>query len=230
MDESLIQHLETFVTPRRLNLFDEVLEERTRYITIALEDIYQSQNASAVLRTCDNLGIQDVHIIENRNDYTVNPDVSLGSEKWLTIKKYRKSGNNTIRAITVLREQGYRIVATSPHKTDTELTDFEIEKGKIALFFGTELQGLTEDVMKNADEFLKIPMHGFTESYNISVSAAIICFQLSEKLKSSDLNWRLTKSEKQEVKLDWLRASVKRSKIIEKEFLHKLSQNQNIAK
>ena len=225
MNKDLINFLAQFVTDSRANLFDKVLQERTRYITIALEDIYQSQNASAVLRTSDCFGLQDVHIVENENEYKINPDVTLGSSKWLNLIKYNKSENNTLDAINALKAKGYRIVATTPHTNDVNLEDFNIKKGKVALFFGTELNGLSDLMIKNADEYLKIPMYGFTESFNISVSAAIILHHLTGELKKTNINWQLSDTEKDEIKLDWLKQTIKMSSKLTNEFLSKKKRN-----
>lgn len=225
MKKELIEYLKPFVTEARLEIFDKVIGYRTRYITVALEDIYQSQNASAVLRTSDCFGIQDVHVIENKNTYKINPDVALGSSKWLNIIKYNKSENNTLEAIALLKKQGYRIVATTPHKNDVDLDNFNLQKGKVALFFGTELNGLSDIAIQNADEYLKIPMFGFTESFNISVSAAIILHHLTLKLRSSNINWQLSNEEIDELKLNWLKQTIKKSDLIIEKFL---SKNTNI--
>ncbi len=196
MNNNLLEYLSTFVTPERLALFNKVLNERTKYITVVLEDIFQSQNASAVLRTCDCFGIQNVHVIENRNTFDVNKEVALGSSKWLTIQKYNQAENNSLQAIQTLRKNGYRIVATTPHRNDQSLNDFDLLKGKTAVIFGSELPGISEIIMNEADEFLKIPMYGFTESFNISVSAALVLHHLSGKLRDlKGLNWRLTEAE-----------------------------------
>ncbi len=221
MNKELIEYLEPFVTEARVKLFDEVIYNRTRYITVVLEDIYQSQNASAVLRTSDCFGLQDIHVIENKNKYKVNPDVALGSSKWLNMIKFNTSENNTLKAINTLREKGYRIVATTPHAEDVELDHFDLEKGKVALLFGTELNGLSDAAIKNADEYLKIPMYGFTESFNISVSAAIVLHQLTLKLRSSDISWQLSDSEKEELKLHWLKQTIKKSDLLIEKFLSK---------
>ena len=181
--EDLINHMSEFVTGERLELFHRVLGERTRYITVLLEDIFQSQNGSAVLRTCDCTGIQDVHIVEERNEYEINPDVSLGSDRWLTLHYYNRGEDNLSDAVAALKKEGYRIVATSPHKEGTSPESFDLEKGKAALLFGTELNGLTEQALELADEFIQIPMVGFTESYNISVSAAVILYSLRKRLE-----------------------------------------------
>lgn len=221
MTDDLITYMENFITPERKQLFDRVIQNRTRYITVVLEDIYQSHNASAVLRSCDCFGIQDVYIIENKNKYQVNPDVTLGSDKWLNLINYRKQGDNSIKAITELRKKGYRIVATTPHKNDTDLNNFDLSAGKVALFFGTELQGLSDDILHNAGEFLRIPMYGFTESYNISVSAAIILHTLTEKMKASSIHWQLTNEEIREVRKKWLERTIKNSNLIEKEYINR---------
>jgi len=227
MKQELIKYLSGFITPRRLEIFETVLERRTRYITVVLEDIYQSHNASAVLRSCECFGIQDVHIIENRNPYAVNPDVALGSDKWLTINTYSRLKDNTRSAIRSLRKNGYRIVATTPHKDSVSVHDFDLSDGKVALMFGTELRGLSEDALKDADEFLHLPMVGFTESLNISVSVAIILFHLTQTLQSLSLNWQLTPLERSEIKLNWLRKSIKKVELLEKDYVERSKRARN---
>jgi tRNA (guanosine-2'-O-)-methyltransferase len=216
--QALLNYLLKFITDKRNTLFDKVLSNRTRHITVVLEDIYQSQNASAVLRSCDITGIQDVHIIENNYEYAVNPDVALGSFKWLNLIKYSEHNTNTIAAFNKLRSEGYRIVATTPHKNDQTLEDIPLDK-KVALVFGTELTGLSETAIENADEFLSIPMFGFTESFNISVSAALILYNLTNKLRNSAIEWHLTEEEKLEIKIEWAKRTIDRSDVIVRHFL-----------
>ncbi|MDT8392320.1 MAG: RNA methyltransferase [Bacteroidales bacterium] len=216
----LLAYLEQFISENKLQLFNNIIENRTRHITVVLEDIYQSQNASAVIRTCDCFGIQDVHIIENRNSYSINPDVALGASKWLRLKKYNQQEHNTLSCYESLREQGYRIVATTPHKADTKLDELNFD-GKLALVFGTELEGLSGKAISHADEHVKIPMYGFTESFNISVSAAIILHHLTEKLRASNIDWRLSATEKTDTRLSWVRRVIRHPEIHEKEFLRK---------
>ncbi len=218
MEKELIEYLSGFVTQNKINLFDRIINFRTKYITIALENIFQPHNASAVLRTADCFGVQDVHVIENSNKYEINPDVALGSYNWINLYRHNALENNTLSAINQLKSDGYRIIATTPHRNDVNLEDFDLSKGKVALFFGTELDGLSDIVLDNADEFLKIPMYGFTESFNISVSASIILHNLSLTLRNSSIQWQLTDFEKQQVYLDWLRIAIRNSNLIEKEF------------
>lgn len=214
LDPNLLTYLLNYVTNERREAFENVLAQRSRYLTVVLEDIYQSQNASAVLRTCDCFGVQDVHIIENENEYDINPDVSLGSNKWLNMHRYNQKKQNTADALMALKAKGYRIVATCPHANQTNLEDFNIEAGKFALVFGTELTGVSETVKAHADEFLTIPMHGFTESFNISVSAAICLHQLAERLRKSTIDWKLSPEEAKEIYFEWLKRSIKRSDLI----------------
>lgn len=215
---ALCEFLQPMVNERRMELIGRVLSNRTRYITVLLEDIYQSQNASAVLRSCDCFGIQDVHIIENRNKYILNPEVELGAAQWLTIQKYNKENDNTETAIKQLKDRGYRIVATTPHTEDVLLNDFDLNAGKSVIMLGTERRGLTENALKLADEYLNIPMLGFTESFNISVSAGIILHQLTTKLRNSSIDWRLQESENEVIRLKWIKNSIRKIHDIENGF------------
>jgi tRNA (guanosine-2'-O-)-methyltransferase len=219
INSELIKYLSGFITQRRWHNMEKIIRYRTRYITVVLEDIFQPQNASAVLRTCECLGIQDVHIIENKNRYNINPDVVMGSDKWLNLIKYDSENSNTQTAIGQLKKAGYRIIATSLSKKATILDEFEPAGGRCAIFFGTELTGLTEEVLNQADEHLKIPIYGFTDSYNISVSAAIVLHDLLNRIRKSEIQWQLSDSEKEEILLQWLKNSIKRSDLLIEEFL-----------
>jgi tRNA (guanosine-2'-O-)-methyltransferase len=220
--QALYQYLSGFLTENKKIKFEEIVRKRTRYLTVVLEDLYQPHNASAVLRTCDCLGVQDIHIIENQNIYELNPDIALGASKWLTMIMYRGKENNTPDAIQNLKSRGYRIIATTPHKNEVRLQELPVGDGPIALVFGTELRGLTENALYLADEFVKIPMYGFTESFNISVSAGISLFYLTEKIRNSVNNWQLTDEEQLDLKLSWTRNVIKMYDLIEKDFLSKM--------
>ncbi|WP_298287595.1 RNA methyltransferase [uncultured Lutibacter sp.] len=209
MDEKYIEYIEQFVTEKRRNLFHRVLNERTRHFTVAIEDIFQPHNASAVVRSCDIFGIQDVHVIENKYRFYASNRVAKGAQKWLDFSLHNQKGvNNTLICIDSLRAKGYQIIATTPHNESCMLQDFDITQ-KSAFFFGVEKEGLSKHVMDNADGFLKIPMVGFTESLNISVAAAIILQNLNERLKKSAIHWQLTEEEKKEKYQEWLEKSIK---------------------
>ncbi len=219
MKSELIRYLSGFVTPERLSLFNKILSSRTNYLTVVLEDLYQTQNISAIIRSADCFGIQNVHIIENKNAFQVNPDVVRGASNWVTINRYNESGMNTTAALQKLRSEGYRIVVATPHDHDVDLENFDLEKGKAAIVLGCERPGLTEWAMKEADEYMKIPMVGFTESLNVSVSAAVIMHHLTHQLRHhSTVKWQLSEDEREKILLDWLRMSIKRVDLLEQKF------------
>lgn len=216
--KDLLNHLLSFVSENKQNLFEKIISERTKHVTVVLEDIFQPQNASAVIRSCDVFGVQDIHVIENENEYTLNPKVVMGASKWINLHKYNKSKNNTLDCINQLKANGYKVYATTPHTNDTLIGEMPLDN-KFALMFGTELTGLSNIAMDNVDGYVKIPMYGFTESLNISVSAAITLYELKKRLLASDINWQLTEEERIEQLIDWSKKVVKSSDLIELEFL-----------
>jgi len=203
---------------KRSELMDRVLSDRTRYITVALENIYQPHNASAVLRSCDCFGVQDVHIIENSYQYEVNPHVSLGAAQWLTLQRHNALDNNTAGCIADLKREGYRIVATTPDPKAVSIHDFDVKKGKFALLFGTEKFGLTPEAFAMADEFIRIPMYGFTESFNISVSVSLCLFHFTERIRAENADWKLSDEEQTDIYLQWYRNTTTNSEMIERKF------------
>ena len=215
--KALTDYLEGFVSERRKGRLVEVLDERTNHLTVVLEDVYQSHNFSAVLRSADIFGIQNIHFIENRNKYKISEDVSMGSTQWLTLNRYQKFENNTRECITQLKNKGYRIVATSLNERSVTLDQLKVDK-PIALIFGTELTGISEDVQDMADEFVYLPMFGFTESFNISVCAALCMHELSTKIRAQVPDYKLTDAERKEIYLEWLKVSVKKHELMIKEF------------
>lgn len=214
----IIDHLQGFVLEKRCELFKHKIQERTQHLTIALENIFQGRNISASIRSADCFGIQNVHIIENDNIFNDDSEVSMGAEKWVTIKRYNKDNHNSAKAIKYLKEQGYQIIATTPYNADCNLYDLDISK-KTALFFGSEVKGCSEEALKLADKRMKIPMYGFTESFNISVSASLCLQHLTYKMRRSDIQWRMPKVKQEEVMLQWLRNSIKSAEEIEKKYL-----------
>jgi tRNA (guanosine-2'-O-)-methyltransferase len=213
IDTQFLNYLEDFVSDKRKETFHKVLEQRTRHFTVVLEDIFQPHNSSAVIRSCDIFGIQDVHVIQNKYSSKVSRHVAKGSQKWLDIKKYNESATNTQDCLDSLRNNGYQIIATTPHNDSCVLHEFDITK-KTAFVFGVEKEGVSEYTMNQADGFLKIPMVGFTESLNISVAAAIILQDITTKLRASNLKWKLPEKEKEELYFDWVQKSIKSIKKI----------------
>jgi tRNA (guanosine-2'-O-)-methyltransferase len=215
IDEKLLEYFESYLTDNRKTLFKKVLEDRTRHFSVVLEDIFQPHNASAVVRTCDIFGVQDVHAIENKYTNKVSRHVAKGSQKWITSKRYKSDGDNTKICLDNLREKGYQIIATTPHNDSCLLQDFDVTK-KSAFVFGVEAEGVSDYVKNTADGFLKIPMVGFTESLNISVAAAIILQDVTTKLRKSNVDWQLSKEEKEVLYFDWVKKTIKNVDKIEK--------------
>ncbi|WP_170124375.1 TrmH family RNA methyltransferase [Breznakibacter xylanolyticus] len=224
----VVNHFRSFLTDQRIELIDRNLSNRTRYLTVVLEDLFQPQNGSAVLRTCDCFGIQDVHVIETRNRFKVNAEVVRGATRWIDLHRYRHESDNTLKTIQHLKTQGYRVVATSPHAPDADLEQFDLSAGKVALVFGTEREGISPVVQAHADELIKIPMVGFTESFNISVSVAIILHVLTTALRKSDLPWQLSDQEKLSLLYAWYRNSLKTPELIERRFFSQLGIEERI--
>ncbi len=213
MEIELLKHLQTYLTERRKNLFQKVLSDRTRHFTVVTEDVYQLHNTSAVMRTCDVFGIQDLHVVEEKVSKRIDKEIAMGAQKWVDFKRY----SSIKECIKNLRSSGYQIIATTPHENSTMLHEFDVSK-KSAFFFGKETDGLSDTVMNAADGFLKIPMYGFTESLNISVSAAIILQSVVSKLKQSDISWQLSEEEKFETEMQWLKKTIKASEEIIERF------------
>ncbi|MDG2194435.1 MAG: RNA methyltransferase [Polaribacter sp.] len=213
IDKKFLSYLEGFVSDKRKATFLRVLDERTRHFTVVLEDIYQQHNSSAVVRTCDIFGVQDVHVIENKYSNKVSRHVAKGSQKWLSFHRYKNEASNTKNCLQHLRESGYQIVATTPHNESCLLHNFDITK-KTAFVFGVEKEGVSEYTMEQSDGFLKIPMVGFTESLNISVAAAIILQEVTTKLRNSNLDWKLSAIEKETLYYEWVQKSIKSIKKI----------------
>ena len=219
-DQQVTEYLKGFVTEQRLQKLTKVLHERTRYLTVVLEDLYQPQNASAVLRSCDGFGIQDVHIVENYNEFLPIKGVTLGADQWLTLHRYHQDNeNNTSRCFNALRRKGYRVIALSPHADDVRISELSIDQ-KTALVFGAELKGLSATAIEESDGYAKIPMSGFSESFNISVSAAVTIYETAQRMRTTldPEIWRLSGEEHNALLLDWLRKSVRGSELLEKRF------------
>jgi tRNA (guanosine-2'-O-)-methyltransferase len=213
----LTDFLGQYITDNRRTTIERVLDQRTRYMTIVLEDIFQSQNMSAVVRTCECMGVQDMHIIEGRSKFATNKKVLMGSNKWMNLIRYKeKEKNNTAECYSKLRSAGYRVVATHPG-SGMSIDDLPIDS-KLAVVMGNELRGTSKYALENADEVVRIPMFGFTESMNISVSAALCIRSLVTRIRNSEENWHLSDTEKADLRLDWYRKSLKQPSIMEKDF------------
>lgn len=216
----MFDHLAQFVSDHKKAFVEKVLNERTRYVTVVLENIYQSQNASAAVRTSECMGLQDIHIVENTAQYQLNVRVLKGADKWLNLERYRTKGqNNTETCFQRLRNNGYRILVADPAEDGISIDDVDVGAGRIAIVFGNELRGASPYALEHGDQKVRIPMYGFTESLNISVSVAICLNTILGKLRQSQASISLSEEEREIIKLSWYKKIVRRSDILEREFL-----------
>jgi tRNA (guanosine-2'-O-)-methyltransferase len=215
--EACLDILNPILTEERKMRFEEILEQRTKYITMVLEDVYQSRNTSAVMRSADGFGIQDIHMIETYNRWAKNLSVSKGSSSWLTVHRYLDAENPHEECLSTLRSSGYRIVATSPQEGGYTPDTLPLDK-PIAIIMGTEFTGVSDKLLSQVDDYVAIPMSGFAESFNVSVASAILMNRLTERVKSSGDWVGLTEDEKQYLRLQWAYRTVRDSGAILKRY------------
>ncbi|TXE13687.1 TrmH family RNA methyltransferase [Algoriphagus aquimarinus] len=220
IDQGWLDYLSQYITDHKKSVMEKVLTQRTRFLTVVLEDIFKPHNASAVLRTCDCFGIQDVHVIEKVNMYKINPFVTRGASQWIDLHKYHnKEGSAVQDCFSALKQKGYKIYGTSPLPGSISIHDLEPDE-KIALVFGNEHEGISAEVQENVDGLVHIPMLGFTESFNISVAASIALYELVKKVENYDHpDFYLTEYEKQILRMKWYRSVVTRPELHEKAYL-----------
>lgn len=219
-EKKVFNHLAQFVSEHKKGFIERVLAQRTRYVTVVLENIYQSQNASAAMRTCECMGLQDIHIVEDTAKYHLNIRVLKGSYKWMDLHRYRdRQTNNIAMCYDQLRKDGYRILVADPADDGVSIDDLDVFAGKMALVFGNELHGASAYSQEHGDQKVRVPMFGFTESLNVSVSAGICLNTILHKLRHAGAAIGLTEEEKAMIRLTWYRKIVRRSDIVERDFL-----------
>jgi len=201
-DAYVLQEFYKIITPNKVDMFERIAAQRTKHIVVGVENIQQDHNASAIMRSMDCLGFQELHLIEKNNTYQFQRDIALGAARWLDVEQHQEGPEPVLNAIAQLKSKGYRIVATSPHHKAKTPQTINLDQ-PLALFFGAEKHGISEDLLQNADDLLHIPMHGFTESFNLSVSAAIILNALRTRLEQSNINWLLSEEERTQLKITW---------------------------
>lgn len=205
-------------------MFDRIAADRTKHLTVVLENIYQEHNASAVIRSCDCFGIQELHVIEKDNQYKIQRDIALGAGRWVDMYNYNQGNSVTQDCLLKLKSRGYKIIATTPHERAKTIYNLDLNQ-PMALVFGTERRGISDEVKELADDFVSIPMYGFTESFNISVSVAIILNTLRQRLEQTELAWRLSPDEQLALKIKWCRKILQGGDLLEAHFREKWASN-----
>jgi tRNA (guanosine-2'-O-)-methyltransferase len=201
-DAYVLQEFYKIITPNKVNMFERIAPQRSKHIVVGLENIQQDHNASAIMRTMDCLGFQELHLIEKNNNYQFQRDIALGAARWLDVMQHQQEPEPVLDSIAHLRQKGYQIIATSPHIKASTPQNIDLTQ-PIALFFGAEKHGISEELSANADAFLHIPMCGFTESFNLSVSAALVLSALRTRLEASSIDWLLSPERQTELKISW---------------------------
>lgn len=221
IDEKVLEEFYDIVSESKKEMYDRIASQRTNYLTVVLENIHQEHNASAVLRSCDCFGIQNLHVIEKNNRYKVQRDIALGAGRWVDVFNYDQGEQPTRDCLLKLKDRGYKIVATTPHERDVTIHELPLDQ-PVALVFGTEKKGISKEVVELADEFVRIPMYGFTESFNISVSAALALNILRRRLEQSDLSWKLNDEEQTLLKIKWCKKILRSGDEMEEEFRRRI--------
>lgn len=208
MDPGLFQYLNGFLTDERKAAFERVLTTRTRFLTVVLEDLHHQHNASACLRSCDCFGLQDVHIIEQANEFRPNTEIALGASNWTTISRYRYMADPVRACVDELKSSGYRIIGTSPREEFTSIREMPVDQ-RTAIVFGNEQRGLSDQMYDLVDDCVRIPMVGFTESFNISVAVAVALYELTGRLRDDiTIDWQLAPEEKHRLRVEWLQKTL----------------------
>ncbi|MEW4488823.1 RNA methyltransferase [Thalassoglobus sp. JC818] len=211
------EFLNEFLTPHRRQRIAEVLDQRIASIALMLFDVYQSHNASAVLRSCDAFGIQDVFVVEQEKEFSPNRDIARGSDRWLTIQ--RDSGPGALdRSLECLDQKGFQVVAMVPESAGSQTVASLPVEENLVLAFGTEKTGLPDEVIEGAAYRAHLPMYGFVESYNVSVAAALAMQELTAKVRSSSPGWGISPERRRQLMLSWTKKSIPNVTAIERRF------------
>ena len=213
-NQEIYDYLQQFLTDERLSKIEHFSKESSDFVLPVMEDVYQFRNAAAIVRSVEACGFHHVVALEEENVFNPNLKVTKGAETWVQVEKMP----NNLDSLKEIKSRGYRILAVSPEKNATMLPDYEV-KEPIALVFGTELEGVSDEIIDFADETLAIPMFGFTKSFNVSVAAAICMYELKQKLIKSGIEYQLSEEKLLELKIRWAKNSIKSSEQILERFL-----------
>lgn len=225
MKNELLQAFYELIPEVKGQLFEEIASKRTRYLTVLLEEIFQEHNASAVLRSCDCFGIQELHVVESKNQYKVQRDIARGAGRWVDLFNYNEGPAPLLDAVTKLKAQGYKIAALTP---DAELSIFDLALDEpVALSFGTEWEGISDEIREIADYKVAIPMVGFTESFNVSVSVALTLQALRQRLIESDIEWKLSPEDQTDIKLKWCQRYMRNGDVVRRELEKRLQSSKS---
>jgi tRNA (guanosine-2'-O-)-methyltransferase len=209
MSDTTSDHLEQMLSPERLARLDAVLNCRLGGLTVLLEDLHKPQNMGACIRTLEALGIQNVHVVDGEDPFVPNGKITQGCHKWVDIHRH----DDLPKAVAALRSSGHQILVGSPYADKSiEELDFSIPS---VLCFGNELEGISWQLEEEADLCFRIPMFGYSRSFNISVALGI-CVHSAASARRLALGEAgdLSPEQKAQLRKQWLKLSRKHSEQI----------------
>lgn len=212
--EETFEYLKQFLTEERLRKIDEFSIESSDYVLPVLEDVYQFRNAAAIVRSAEACAFHKVVALQEENNFEPNLRVTKGADTWVEVEKFPRN----IESLQKIKDKGYKIVAVSLENNATMLPDYEITE-PVALVFGTEKEGVTQEILDFADETLAIPMYGFTRSFNVSVAASICMYDLKQKLLNSNIDYKLNEEKLLRMKIRWAVNSIRSGHEIYSQYL-----------
>ncbi|MBV2224933.1 MAG: RNA methyltransferase [Cloacibacterium sp.] len=214
--QETFDYLKQFLTDERLSKIEYFSQESSDFVLPVMEDVYQFRNAAAIVRSVEACGFHHVVALEEENVFNPNLKVTKGAETWVKVEKMP----NNLYSLKEIKNRGYKILAVSPENNATMLPDYKV-KEPIALVFGTELEGVSDEILEFADETLAIPMYGFTKSFNVSVAAAICMYELKQKLMKSGIDYKLSEEKLLEMKIRWTVNSIRSGEELLERFLNR---------
>lgn len=214
--EETFHYIKQFLTEERLQKIEHFSAESSDFVLPVMEDIFQFRNAAAIVRSVEACGFHKIVAMESENVFNPNLRVTKGAENWVEVEKLP----HHLDSLQKIKNRGYKILAVSPEKNATMLPDYDL-KEPVALVFGTEKEGVTEEILNFADETLAIPMYGFTKSFNVSVAAAICMYELKQKLIKSNIDYKLSGEKLWEIKIRWAKNSIPSGDMILEKYLRK---------
>lgn len=177
--ETVCRALESLLTPERIARIDSVLDARLASLTAAVEDTYDPHNAAATIRTSEALGLQELHVIEPGERFSAVKGVTRGAHRWIEL--HRWPGAEV--AAAGLKARGFRVYATLPDARAVSIEDVDVST-PVAVIFGNEHEGVSPAAIAACDGTLTVPMFGFTESYNLSVTVGLAMSRLAARRRA----------------------------------------------
>jgi tRNA (guanosine-2'-O-)-methyltransferase len=194
--------------PTRFARICEVLDRRQPDLTVLMDRVSKTHNFSAVLRTCDAVGVLEVHVVPPTRGLALHHDTSAGTGKWMVVHRHTDGA----AAARALKEAGFRIVAADPAEASTDFrgVDYTLPT---AVLLGAELFGVSDGALEQADVRIRIPMTGMARSLNVSVAAALVLYEAQRQREKAGLyeHSRLEASRRAALLFEWTHPKLARA-------------------